>query len=77
MYKHGDYNVICDASGFKVKASECRMQWDGLFVKKEFWEARHPQDFVKAVKDRQRVPIARDEQAYVFMTDGDVTPESL
>jgi hypothetical protein len=58
-YKKGDYKVFCDRTGFRVYASECRMQWDGLFVRKESWESRQPQDFVKAKQDKQSVPIAR------------------
>lgn len=53
------------------------MTWDGFFVRKDFWEARHPQDFVRGRKDKQRVPIARPEKADVFVNPGDVTPESL
>lgn len=59
-YKPGDYNVICDECGFKRKASECRKRWDGAFVCADTcWEPRHPQDFVKAKHDRQRVPLPR------------------
>jgi len=58
-YKKGDYKVYCDRTGFRVYASECKMQWDGLFVRKESWEPRQPQDFVKAKQDKQSVPIAR------------------
>ena len=59
--KHGDWNVICDKCGFKRKASECRMQWDNLFVCKECFDVRHPQDSVRGVPDYQAVPIARPD----------------
>lgn len=58
-YKHGDYNVIDDRSGFKVKASETRREWTGSRVRASDWEARHPQDFVRAKGDIQRVPDPR------------------
>ena len=71
-YAHGDHNVICDASGFKVKASECRMNADGRFIHRDFWDAGkngHPQRFVRARKDKQSVAIARPEQADQFIED--------
>lgn len=64
-YVHGDYNVICDASGFKRKRSECRRQWNGLLVSNEFWEPRHPQDFVRGKIDDQSVPDPRPESVDV------------
>ena len=58
-YVHGDFNVISDRSGFKLKRSECRREWNGLLVGKDEWEPRHPQDFVRGVKDDQSVPDPR------------------
>ena len=65
-YKLGDYLVICDQCGFTRYASECRLTWQNLFVCADrCWRPRHPQDFVRARIDRQRVPIARpDTQVY-------------
>jgi ribosomal protein S27E len=60
-YKHGDWNVICDICGFKKKASEVRLRWDGLYVCKEDWETRHPQEFLRTPKDDQSVPWTRPE----------------
>ena len=71
-YKPGDYNVICDRTGAKRKASECQMEWNGLFVSKHSWEARHPQDFVKGRPDHQAVPTARPrptEPTYLGTTE--------
>ena len=61
FYRPGDYNVICDYSGFKCKRSQCKMTWDGFLVRKDFWEPRQPQDFVRGKRDRQSVPIPRPE----------------
>lgn len=61
LYRHGDWNVICDRCGFKFKASKCRMTWDGFFVCEGCWEPRHPQDFVRPKHERQRVPISRKD----------------
>ena len=70
-YKKGDWNVICDRCGFKRKASECRMQWNNLFVcYPECYEERNAQDFLRGFPDHQSVPIARPEQTDVFLTTG-------
>lgn len=59
MYREGDYKVQCDRTGMTFYASECRKQWNGLFVNNKSWEARHPQDFVRGRVDKQTVPICR------------------
>jgi hypothetical protein len=41
-----DHLITCDKSGFVCKISEARLQWNGMLVRKDFWEARHPQDFL-------------------------------
>lgn len=76
LYRPGDYYVICDVCGFKMRASETSKRWDGLKVCKKDWEPRHPQDFVRGKKDRQAVPNARPEQSDVFLDPNDVTPDS-
>lgn len=73
----GDYNVVCDLSGFECKASETRLRWDGLRVLARFWEERQPQDFVRGVRDDPSVPWTRPEQADVFLDVGDVAAGDL
>lgn len=75
--KWGDNNVISDRSGFKVKASECKFEWQGLFVPKTEWEARHPQDFVRGVADDQTVKVSRPESPDVFLGTNEVTRDDL
>lgn len=76
-YKKGDYNVICDRCGAKFKASECELEWDNLFVcKKNCWEVRQPQDFVRGRIDDQTVPIARVRGEAQYETET-ITPEDL
>ncbi len=72
FYKKGDYNVICDRSGFKVKASSTRKEWNGLRVFNRFWEPRHPQDFLKSFPDRQSVPDPRTESKDKFLSTNQV-----
>jgi hypothetical protein len=57
----GDWNAICDLCGFKFKASELKKRWDGMMVCSEDFEQRHPQDFLKARRDKQAVPWTRPE----------------
>lgn len=65
-YKDGDYNVIADCCGFKVKASTTRKQWNGLRVCIRHWEAQHPQDFLRGKRDDQSVPDPRPDSAPIF-----------
>lgn len=76
VFIKGDYNVICDECGFKKKASECKLRWDGCFVCQADWEPRQPQDFLRAFPDNQRVPLPRPEAPDQFITTP-VNPEDL
>lgn len=76
-YKAGDHWVICDSCGFKVRASDTRMRWDGLRVCMADWETRHPQDYVRGKRDRQSVPNPRPEPPDNFIDPGDVTEADL
>lgn len=67
-YKHGDHNVICDRTGFKVKASETRKEWNGLRVWKNVWEPRDPQDLIKGRTDKQAVYDPRPEGTDSFIS---------
>src|SRR5205807_1305317 len=58
---------ICDITGFRCLASRTRKQWNGLIVRNESFEARHPQDFVKGVADQQAVPEPRPRPAERFI----------
>jgi hypothetical protein len=73
----GDHNVICDASGFKCLKSETKKQWNGLRVRKDFWEPRNPQDRLIIAEDDQSVYDPRPEQEDVFLNPGDVSPSDL
>ena len=65
-YVPGDWNAVCDVCAQKYKASLMRKRWDGLMVCPNDWEPRHPQDFLRAVPDRQAVPWNRPETPDVF-----------
>ncbi len=67
FWKPGDYNVIDDRTGFKMKRSQCRKEWNGLLVRRESFEERHPQDYLRSFEDHQAVPDPRSEGADVFI----------
>ena len=74
MYAPGDYYVLDDISGFKVRHSRVRKipggQTGGLLVDTKRWETQHPQDFVRGIVDDQRVPEARPRQKNRFVIVG-------
>jgi hypothetical protein len=74
-YKSGDYNVSDDMFGRKLKRSQCRMRWDNILVPIEDWEERHPMDFLRVQKDRQKVPEPRVESVRFEQTP--VEPSDL
>lgn len=67
-FSRGEWNAICDVCGGKKKASELRKRWDGFMVCNIDWEMRHPQDFIKAPKNEQGIPWARDEPSDQFIS---------
>jgi len=60
-YKSGDNWLTCDVCGMDIYASDSKKSWDGLIVCPEDWEMRHPQDFVRARKDKIAATIVRSE----------------
>lgn len=72
-----EHRVLCDVCGFDYPASETKMRWDKARVCMKDWEPRHPQDSVRAKRDRQAVRNARPEPPDVFLAPGDVTGDDL
>jgi hypothetical protein len=66
---------ICDRTGFRVMPGTLRKQWDGLLVRAESYDARHPQDFVRGRAEHPK-GSKRPEQADVFITE-QVTADDL
>lgn len=65
----GQHLMICDYSGFAGWSDEMVKTWDGHYVLKQFWEPRHPQDFVRGKVDDQTVEPRRPEGADVDVSD--------
>ena len=61
-YKPGDWSIICDSCGKKMKATHTKHRWDGFIVCDSCWEPRHSHDFIKVKYDKQEVPFSRRPQ---------------
>lgn len=66
-YKSGDWNIICDVCGKKMKASHSKKRWDGLIVCKDDYEERHSLDFIRVKPDKQSVPFSRPRSTDTFV----------
>ncbi len=76
-YAPGDFNRICDRTGYKVKASRTQKEWNNMIVRRESWEPRQPQDLIRSRPDRQHVPDPRSESTDTFLGDNDVQVSDL
>lgn len=78
MYKPGDHWLLCDQCQRKMRFSQSTKRWDGLIVHRDpsegCWETRHPQDFVRPVKDNFPLPVVRPDNDGI---DGAFTPHSI
>lgn len=50
-YQPGNHWCECQRCGFDYRASQMRKEWNGSLVCEDCYEPRHPQDFVKSVKE--------------------------
>jgi len=76
-FKMGSNNVECDRTGFKVKASECELEWNHFFVRNKSWERRQPQDLLRGFPDRQNPDVSRPGTGDVFLGTNEVTADDL
>lgn len=66
-YKKNDANAICDVCGQKFKLSQLRKRWDGLWVCKQDFEYRHPQEYIKARHEQFTLPVIKPRPPDVFI----------
>ena len=68
--KSYNYNVTCDVCGFKMKAAEAKIRWDGKLVCKDDFEFRHSLDYFMSKNDVHVLPWTRPDNqrgiGYVF-----------
>lgn len=66
-YVGGEWYRICDRTGFKIRDTRTKKQWNNLIVRDQSWEPRQPQDFVQGVADDQSVVDPRPRSLNVFI----------
>ena len=76
-FKKGDYKVSCDLSGGIVNAYDCKMMWNGLFVLKNLWSKRQPQDILVSTETTRIPQNPRPGGVDVFIDSTDVKPGDL
>lgn len=77
--RKGDWNGICQVCGFKKKASELQLRWDGLRVCDKDFELRHPADLYQGPTGPESIvpwtsPEPTDVTVSVTFTGGTSTP---
>lgn len=70
FYRMGDYYQLDDNSGFKVRSSRTRIQWNNIVTIPQHFNPRQPQDLVTGVRDDQTVPMPRPRQKNMFTIVG-------
>jgi len=60
-YVKGDWRATCSLCGGSFLASQLRRHWQGQYRCSTCWEERHPQDFVRAVREDQSVPWSQPQ----------------
>lgn len=73
----GEWNVIDDRTGFKIKSSQTNLTWDGFVVSNDNPEPRTPQDFVRSVRDQKPLPSDMIRQEITPPTFGSETEQGL
>lgn len=76
-YRPGQNRLKCQRTGFTIYSDDARREWNGTIVRERSYEERHPQDFVKAVKDDQKPSISNPGPADRFLADNEVTADDL
>lgn len=75
-WSSGEWNLICDSCGKKMKSSHAKHRWDGFIVCDKCFEHRHPQDFIKPKIDKITVPFTRPRPAEPFINITYIVPLS-
>jgi hypothetical protein len=76
VYKKGEYNIIDDLTGFKMKSGKMRKSYKGYMVDEKGYEERSPQETLKVKSDKQWVRNSRKE-VDIFLETNEVSKEDL
>ena len=67
-YKKGSWNAVSDLDGQKRKSTDMRMQWNSLWVGKEEWSPKQPQQELRPRPDNPaRNPVRNIEPQNVVV----------
>lgn len=69
----GSADAQCDTCGRIFKMADLRKMWNGFWVDEDCFEVRHPQDFVRAVRDDPSLPVARPLKI-IYLVNSDNIP---
>lgn len=61
-WKAGDHNSLCSLCGFKYKFTKLKRTWEGHYVCPSCFEPRHPQEFVRDIKNPQTVEYTLNQE---------------
>ena len=75
-HKPGDWLYSCQRCGFTKYGSEIRQEWTGLRVCSKCWEPRHPQEFVRGLKDDIAPPFS-SKPLDVFLIPNEVDHDNF
>ena len=67
LYKDGDYLIESDLTGRICYASETRKMWNGLICHRDEYEERNPQDFIKAIPEREPFKEVRPRKTGTYV----------
>lgn len=65
-YRPGSHLVTDDRTGFTIWSHDSVNLWDGAIVHRRHFEARHPQDTIRARRENMRVADPRPEPVPLF-----------
>lgn len=69
--------AICDECGFEYSLSQLKNRWDGAKVCQDDWEIEHPQNKIRVRAEKLRRLDGRPEPPDTFLSDNEVTQDSL
>jgi hypothetical protein len=67
-YQSREHYVMCQRSGWKLRASDTMREWNGLIVDKKLWDPKHPTVEQPAPRERKQPTYVSGEPADVFDT---------
>lgn len=76
-YEAGEYYLICDVCGFKVKRRNARKRWDNALVCEKDWEPKNPLLNPVVPRETTAVRDARPEGSDYFLSTNEVSADDL